>query len=73
MDYIDGFIDAFPPAFDEEESRAEQAVTRQEALDILYFVCHGDDVSEEGTRALCRLANIPYETFASYSGKSAAL
>ena len=68
MDYVEGFIDAFPPAFDEEESQNEAAVARQTNLDILYWVCHQDNVSVEGAKALCKIAQIPYETFASYTG-----
>ena len=56
MDYIDGFIDAFPPAFDDDASEAESAATNQryqQALDTLYSLGCKYDVTVEDMRPLC--------------------
>ena len=72
MNYIDGFIEAFPPCYDEEESIAEGVSTKQQALDTLYWIGCQFNVNDLGMKALCKLANVSWEDLTKHSGKSVA-
>lgn len=69
MNYIDGFINAFPPAFDDEESQNEAAAQKQMALDILYEHGCKYSVKTGDMMLLCALANININELMNYSPK----
>lgn len=71
MDYIDGFIEAFPPMFDEQESRNEAAAAHQMALDVLYKHGCKYNVKPGDMRLLCALASINIDELMNYSGSPA--
>ena len=70
MDYIDGFIEAFPQAYDEQESRSEAAAQHQIALDILYSIGCEFSIPDNKMRELCQIANISFDELQNHSTNS---
>ena len=70
MNYIDGFIEAFPPCFDEEESQNEAAAQHQMALDFLYSIGCEFSIPDNKMRELCQLANISFDELQNHSTNS---
>jgi hypothetical protein len=68
MNYIDGFIDAFPPCFDEEKSQDAMAADHQIALDVLYRVGCQYSISPADMVMLCELSGIQWAELSKYSG-----
>jgi len=70
MDYIDGFIDAFPPYYDEEESQNEAAAAHQMSLDILYHMGCQYGIKDTDMKQLCRIALIDFSELQNHSTNS---
>lgn len=70
MDYINGFIDAFPPCFDEEESQNEAAAQHQMEMDFLYSLGCEFSIPDNKMRELCQLVNISFDELLNHSTNS---
>lgn len=70
MNYIDGFIDAFPPAYDDEESRNEAVAERQKNLDARYRIGCQYGISMADSALLCQLQPIDFNELLNHSTTS---
>jgi hypothetical protein len=70
MNYIDGFIDAFPPCFDDEESQNEAAAQHQIEMDVLYSIGCQYSIKDADMKQLCQLANISFDELQNHSTNS---
>lgn len=71
MNYIDGFIEAFPPCFDTVESQDEAAAAHRIALDVLYSIGCKYDIKTADMKHLCFLAQIDFNELQKYPGVTA--
>ena len=68
QDYIDGFIEAFPPCYDEAESQNEAAASHEYSLNVLYLVGSEYNISDSHMRLLCGLACVRFAELQKHSG-----
>ena len=71
QDYINGFIEAFPPCFDEEESQNEAAAQHQIEMDFLYSIGCQYSIKDADMKQLCQLANVSFDELLNHQGVTA--